>query len=247
MRTMKTILTGILLVSLILLNACKNDQETLEVLVITGTHDYNVAAFDTMFASFEGMECSIKEMGEDPGSLFDNPETFPYDAIVMYNYRQNLSEKHQKNLLSLLDKGVGLTVVHHAIAGFPNWIEYEDIIGATYVLEEQTRDSVFFPRPTWKHGVDMDIKVEDSEHPITDGISDFRIHDETYKSWVYHDNNHLLLSTDHELSNHQIAWTHETDHSKAFYIQLGHDEHAFTNEQFQKILSRGIKWTAGQE
>ena len=134
--------------------------------------------------------------------------------------------------------------MHHAIAGFPEWLEFENIIGATYVLEEETRGNKHYPRPKWKEGVDMKIKVEDLEHPITRGITDFTINDEAYKNWVYHDRNHLLLSTKNELSNRQIAWTLSSFGARIFYIQLGHGKDAYENENYRKLLQRGIAWTA---
>ncbi|MCP4312091.1 MAG: hypothetical protein GY790_12570 [Bacteroidetes bacterium] len=217
----------------------------MKVLVVTGTHEYNRVAFNTMMEGFHGMDCTIKEMEETPGSLFAQVEGFPYDAIVLYNFRQELNIEHQENFKELLRRGVGLTVIHHALAGFPGWVEYEDIIGATYVLQEQSRGEKHYPRPTWKHGVEMDIKVEDAEHPVCRGITDFRILDETYKSWVYHDGNHLLLSTDNELSNFQIAWTRSWSGARVFCIQLGHDEYTFEDKNYTELLRQGIQWTKG--
>ena len=144
-------------------------DETLKVLIVTGVHDFDTTAFHQLFDSFSGMDCTIKEMGKDPGELFEQVEEFSYDVIVLYNFKQNLSAKHRENFKLILKKGVGLVVLHHAIAGFPNWHEFEEIIGATYVLEEQTREGTFYPRPKWKHDVNMKINIEDSEHPITNG------------------------------------------------------------------------------
>lgn len=240
----KLLLTGILSIALLASPVHINCQESLKILVITGTHDYNKDAFNRMIESFQGMECSIMEMGSTPGSLFEQVEDFPYDAILMYNFHQTLSPRQQENFKDILGKGVGLSIVHHALIGFPAWIGYEDIIGATYVAEEQTRGTKHYQRPTWKHGVDIKIKVEDEKHPICSGIPDFIIRDETYKNWVYHEGNHLLLSTDNELSNPQIAWTRQAYGTRIFCIQLGHDEHAFQNDNYRKILKQGIEWTA---
>ena len=134
--------------------------------------------------------------------------------------------------------------MHHAIAGFPNWLEYEEIIGATYVLEEKDRDGKHYKRPEYEHDIDMEIKVMDKAHPITKGLSDFTIRDETYKYWVYHDGNHLLLSTDNELSNYQIAWTRLYKNTRVFFIQLGHDKYAFENKNYMQLLKQGIEWAA---
>ena len=36
------------------------------------------------------------------------------------------------------------------------------------------------PASTYKHDVDFKVHVEDPNHPVTHGIKDFAIHDETY-------------------------------------------------------------------
>jgi len=217
----------------------------LKVLVITGQHGYDKPAFNAMFSKFEGMQCTIREMGADPGPLFDETAGFAYNVIALYNFNQKMTDKQKANFLKLFDQGVGVVAMHHSIAGFPDWVEYENLIGATYVLKEQTRDGKHYPRPTWKHDVKMNIKVEDKEHPITKGVTDYTAHDETYQGWIYHAGNHLLLSTDNPISNPQIAWTVPHPHARVFFIQLGHDKHSFENENFLRLIRQGIIWAAG--
>ncbi|MDA3924771.1 MAG: ThuA domain-containing protein [Kiritimatiellae bacterium] len=239
--------TKILLLTAICCTLCTlsiSATEQIKVLVITGLHDYNKPAFNAMIKSFEGLECTIKEMNKNPGALFDNISKFPYDVIALYNFNQSMNDKQKVNFLKLFDQGVGLVAMHHSIAGFPDWIEYENLIGATYVLEEQDRASQHYSRPTWKHGVDMQIRIENKDHPITKGLENFSIHDETYKGWIYHDNNHLLLSTENKLSNTQIAWTVPHPNTRVFFIQLGHDQHAFQNKNYKQLITQGIQWAA---
>jgi len=242
----KCIITAYICFSVLFgINSCQKPSSTpLKVLVISGGHKYDKVEFNDIFKNLDNMNCTIEETEKDPGVLFEKVNDFPYDAIVMYNFKQSLSNQHRENFKAILNKGVGLTIIHHALCGFPDWHEYEDIIGATYVDEEQTRDGKRIPRPIWKHGVDMDITVEDSKHAITKGLSNIMIHDETYKGWIYHDGNHLLLSSENEHSNHQIAWTRLYNDSKVFCIQLGHDKYAYENENYRKLLEQGIIWTA---
>ena len=219
----------------------------IRVLVVTGQHDYNKPEFNAMFASFDGIDCTIREMQNNPGALFDEIENFPYDVVALYNFNQQMGDRQKANFLKLFDNGVGLVAMHHAIAAFPDWVEYEKLIGATYVLKAQTRDGRHYPVPAWKHGVDLTIRVEDREHPITRGMTDFVIHDETYKGWVYHGSGHLLLSTEQERSNPQIAWTVAHPKTRVFFIQLGHDQHAFRSENYRTLIRRGIQWAAAKD
>ena len=232
------------ILSILIISSVSLAADSIGVLVITGQHGYNKPEFNKMFEEFTGMDCTIKEMQKDPGVLFDDISDFPYDVIALYNFNQTMNDKQKANFLKLFDQGVGLVSMHHSIAGFPDWAEYEKLIGATYVLKEQTRKGKHYPRPKWKHGVDMQIKVEDKNHPITKTIEDFTIHDETYKGWIYHNTGHLLLSTDNKLSNKQIAWTVPHPKTRVFFIQLGHDQHAFQNENYRKLIQQSIHWAA---
>jgi uncharacterized protein len=228
-------------------NAQAADTSTpVRALVITGTHGYDKPQFNAMFGGLPGLDCTVKEAGKNPGVFFDQIDSWPYDVIVLYNYGQELSEAHRKNFIALLHRGVGLVALHHSIAGFPGWLEYEKIIGATYPLNEETRDGVKLARPTYKHGVTMRIHVEDPAHPILTGLGDFEIHDESYKGWVYHEGSHLLLTTDHADSNRQIAWTRTYGKARVFYLELGHDKLAYEKAQYQRLIRQGVLWAAAR-
>ncbi len=54
--------------------------------------------------------------------------------------------------------------------------------------------------------MDMNIKVADREHPITKDLSDFTIHDETYKGNWFAKDNHVLLTTDHPKNDSTVCW-----------------------------------------
>ena len=213
----------------------------LRVLVVTGGHGYDKKKFPKTFEGHDDIEFKIQG-----GSPFENISDWKYDAMVLYNFKQRISETQRANFLKLLKKGVGLVVMHHAIAAYPGWLEFEKIIGATYVLKAVERDGVKYARPVWKHGVDMKIHVEDPSHPITKGLADFEIKDETYKKWVYHSGNHLLLSTDNKLSNKQIAWTRFYGKARVFFIQLGHGPQAFSDKSYRRVIAQAIRWSAGR-
>jgi len=222
------------------------EAKKLKVLVITGGHGYDKKTFPKTFAAATDMDIKILDTSKKGGSaaVFEDISKWDYNVFVLYNFKQKITEKQRANFLKLLDRGVGLVSLHHAIAAYPGWIEYEKVIGATYVLKECVRDGVKYPRPKWKHGVDFKIHVEDPSHPIVKGIEDFEIHDESYKLWVYHEGNNLLLSTDQPLNNRQIAWTRMYKGARVAYIQLGHDKGAYGNKVYQQVVARSIRWVS---
>ena len=181
---------------------------------------------------------------QDHSEIFEDISDWQYDVLVLYNMSQKISEKRQQNFLKLLDDGVGLVVLHHAIAAFSDWREYRKIIGAKYWLEDTVEDGVEYKKCTWKEGVDMPLHVEDATHPIMAGITDFTIHDEVYKGYDLQPDNHLLLSCGLSNSQKEIAWTRAYGHAKVCLIQPGHGPEAHGDENYRRMVRQAIAWVA---
>jgi hypothetical protein len=84
--------------------------------------------------------------------------------------------------------------------------------------------------------------VADPNHPVTRGLSDFTILDETYGGFEVKPGSHILLTTEEPTSTRNIAWVKEYGRSRVVYIQLGHDHHAYENPNFRKLLAQAIRW-----
>ena len=166
--------------------------------------------------------------------------------IFLYNMRNKLTKTQGENFLKLLDKGVGLFVCHHAITGFQDWPGWPDLIGARYFLKNEMFRGQQGIRSIWKDDVDLKMHVEDPNHPITKGLKDYEICDETYGKWRYLPGNHLLISTRHKLSNDQIAWVRTENGRRVFVTQEGHGPLAWKNPGFRHMLNQGIRWAAGR-
>lgn len=117
------------------------DAEPLRVVVVTGGHGYEKEAFEDIFIQNTDIACTFYKL-QDDSELFEEISDWHYDVIVLYNMSRRISEKRQQNLLQLLDQGVGLVVLHHAIAAFSDWKEYRKIIGARYWLEDMEEDGI---------------------------------------------------------------------------------------------------------
>ncbi|MFX6326674.1 ThuA domain-containing protein, partial [Acinetobacter baumannii] len=70
--------------------------------------------------------------------------------------------------------------------------------------------------------------IVDAEHPITQGLGTFTVHDELYLFSDYDPARvHLLAQTESFDDNNSgpipIAWTREQGAGRVFYISLGHN------------------------
>ncbi len=203
----------------------------LEVLVISGGHPYSVKPFQAIFDHYKDMHCTFV-VEKNGGEAFDDIDHWPYDVIVLYDYLKKPSDKEWNNFLKLLDRGVGLTILHHAIYGYRIRPEYQKIVGVTSWLKGA------------KEGVEMSIHVEDPNHPITKGLKDFQIKDEIYEDYTVEPTMHALLTTETGDNGKVLSWVHTYRKSPVCYLQLGHGESAYVNESFIEYLGRAIRWTA---
>ncbi len=206
--------------------------------VVTGGHGFEEAPFFEVFRGHPDIH--FKQL--DEGSAFEDISQWPYDVIVMYNMSGGISETGRGNLMALLERGVGLVSMHHAIANYPDWPRYRDLIGAAYFRKPTEMDGKEYPRSEYTHDVDCEVEVVDKEHPITKGLEDFTIHDEVYRKWVAWPDNHVLLRTKHPESHEQIAWVRPYDDMRVCYIQLGHGPEAYANPSFRKLVAQAIRW-----
>jgi len=91
------------------------------------------------------------------------------------------------------------------------------------------RDGVRKERSKWLHDVTFPVRVADRNHPVTRGIADFEIHDETYILFDVHAGVTVLLTTDAPTSQPTLAWAKTYEAARVVYLQLGHDHLAYEN------------------
>ena len=224
-------------------------KEKIKIAVLTGTHKYNKKKFSNIFKSFNNIEFEILKKSMKEGKhIYDDIKDWPYDVLVFYNYRNILTGKQKKNFLKLTDKGVGLVILHHALMCYPDWPEFDKVAGARFYHKKHPRegDTHSLSKAGWKDPY-MKIHVEDPDHPITKGLSDFTVHDENYLNWGYFEGNHLLLSADSKENTKEIAYTRKYKNSKVCYIMLGHGPHksgpgCYEDKNFLLLLSNAIRW-----
>ena len=219
-------------------------DKPIKIVVVTGGHGYQKEPFVKMFQSFKGIEFVHHELPKNTCDVFEDVSKWDYDAIVLYNMSQPLTDKQKANFLSLLDKGVGLVALHHCIAAFETWDEYPKIIGGRYFRKQNKTRPAEQPLSKPTHGVMMDVKVVDTKHPVTAGVSDFTLKDETYQNQAFEKDNHILLTCDNPTSDKTIGWTRTYRASRVCYIELGHDGIAYADANYRKLLTNAIRWTA---
>ena len=205
----------------------------LQVLVLVGGHGFPEKPFHEIFDSFPDMKCTFVEE-KVGGEAFENIDAWPYDAIVLYNHNKNPPEKERENFLKLMDRGVGLVVLHHGLHGYRDWPEFQKIAGITSFVKDAKDD------------VDYKIHIEDPNHPIVKGMKDFAVKDETYKGNQADPTVHVILTTDEPTNTKAIAWVHTYRKSPVCFLQLGHGTSIYGQKEYRTLLGNAIRWSAGK-
>lgn len=213
------------------------------VLILVGGHGFDQTSFDKFWSGYDDIDSRIWQ--GSPYTAFDDISQFKADAIVMYNLSSGMTEKQKENFLKLLEGGVGLVVWHHALANCQDWPEFENIAGAKFWLQPGERNGVQVAR-SGTGGGKVKLHIENPNHPITKGLSDFEITDEPYNGQTFCDQIHVLVSTDHPQSDKAIAWTNRYGKARVFGYQSGHDAKVWTNDSFRRLMAQGIRWVAGR-
>jgi len=215
----------------------------LKVAILVGGHGYDKANFSKAWGGHEDIQCEVWK--GKPYSVFDDLDKFKYDVVLMFNLSSGITDKQKANFLTLLKKGLGVVVWHHALANCQDWPEFEKIAGCKFWMKAGMRDGKKIPKSGWTHD-DYTMHIEDASHPITKGLKDFKIHDESYYRQTWIKDIHVLVSTEHPKSDKPIAWTVNYKGARVFAYQGGHDAKAWTNPGHRQLLGNGIRWVAGR-
>ncbi len=94
--------------------------------------------------------------------------------------------------------------------------------------------------------VEFDFVIVAMDHPITAGLTDFKIFDEIYSDFRVQPDVTPLITRSHPKSGKPLAWTRTEGKSRVVFIQLGHGPTAYENPNFRQIVARSIRWAAKQ-
>ena len=215
----------------------------IRVLVVTGGHDFEKAPFFKLFQ--DNANITFQAVEHPRAHAFLKPDAAKqYDVLVLYDMWQDITDEAKADFVNLLKEGKGLLALHHCLASYQKWNEYARIIGGKYYLEKHTENGVEKPGSTYKHGVKFTVNIASRRHPITQGLRDFEIEDETYGLFEVGADVTPLLTTGEPTSARTIGWAHTYGKSRVAYLELGHDHLAYENPSYQRLLAQAIRWTA---
>jgi len=252
------------------------------VLLVTKGHPYERQPFYQIFDDMPDVDYTLVEQPA-ARALFSIEEGRAYDAYVLYDMpgiRFNPDrapdfleppDAYRRNFEALIQDGHGFVFLHHAIAGWPAWEGYAEIIGGRFLYMPASLRGIARQDSGYRHRVTHNVRVV-ADHPVTAGVpAEFAITDELYLYEVFEDDVQPLLRSDYDFTrdnfysatkavaerkmfnndgwthapgSNLIGWTKTMGKSRIVYLQCGDDPVAYANEAFRTLLRNAIAWVS---
>lgn len=209
----------------------------------------------------------LKDPKTDPNFI---PKFNKYDVVIS-NFGWKAAgwpETTQKALEEYMKAGGGFVSVHAADNSFPDWKEYNRMIGLGGWGDRNEKDGPYVyytnegelvrdnsPGSAGAHGPQhlIPITVRVSDHPITKGMSKvwMTTKDECYAKLRGPAENMTVLATGKDMSGKAPTDRHEPilmvlnyGKGRIFHTTLGHDDYSCEGVGFIVSLLRGVEWAA---
>ena len=215
----------------------------IKVLLITGGHAFETNQFYKVFEDAPDIILTTAENTRSNAPAYERGDLLSYDAVVLYDMPNAITEAQKAGFLSLFGHGVGLVVLHHALVSYQHWPEYERIIGGHYP-ESDGKSGTVTTEVGFKHGVEEQIVILAKNHPITTGMDDFTILDEIYWGFRVGADVTPLITTTQPKSGKPLGWYRTEGKSRVVYLQLGHDHTAYDNPNYRQLVACSIRWVS---
>jgi type 1 glutamine amidotransferase len=152
---------------------------------------------------------------------------------------ESIKPAQQARFHSLLARGTGLLVLHHALCAIQkSWPDYERIIGGLYPTDAAAKNVGY------RHDVDIPVVITNHDHPITRGLADFTVRDEIYWGFRVGADVTPLITTTHPESGKPLAWCRTEEKSRIVYLQLGHGLPCYDDPHYRELVARSLRWVA---
>jgi len=247
-----------------------------KALVVTGQNNHNWKASSPILKELlEQTGLFSVDMAISPDNKGDmntfEPNFSKYDVVVIDYNGKSWSDKTKEAFVNYVKNGGGVVSYHAADNSFPEWKEYNEMIGLGGWGGRNQKDGpyVYFNNEKMvidttagrggSHGKrqDFEIRIRNSEHPITKGLPSRWMHgsDELYSELRGPAKNMEILATAMSQKNAGGSGRHEPmlmtisyGKGRIFHTVLGHpDEHGGPSMQctgFIVTFQRGAEWAA---
>jgi uncharacterized protein len=216
------------------------------------------------------IEIKTEALPEPKADPYYQPDFSMYNVVISnFGWKAaDLPIATQKALEQFVNNGGGLVIIHAADNSWPEWLEFNKMIGlggwggrsekdGPYVYYNEENELI---RDTsagsgGHHGPQREYQVviKNDDHPITNGMPPVWLHtkDELYDQLRGPAENLNILATAYAdtlfggSGRHEpIIFTIDYGKGRVFHTPMGHDDYSFECVGFITTFKRGTEWAA---
>ena len=244
-----------------------DEKPMIQALIVDGQNNHNWKATTPILKkALESCGLFSVDVATTPqdGKLDDFKPEFSKYQVVISNYNgAPWPEATRKAFEDYVRNGGGFVSVHAADNSFPEWAEYNRMIG---VGGWGGRNEKWGPMLRFRNGaVEKDnraggggthgaffsfpLEIREPHHPITEGLPPLWMHtrDELYATLRGPAQNVTVLATaksDVSHENEPMLMVIRYGQGRVFHTTLGHNEESMKDVGFVATLDRGAEWAA---
>jgi len=184
-------------------------------------------------------EEDISAVRTDQGSILEPTRLAETDLVVFYcEGRWNgqdvasrrLTPEQEAELVGFVEKGGSFLGVHGATVFQEEYTLYPEMIGGRFVTHDKFAE---FP-----------VRIENREHPVTQGVADYSVKDEPYVVDRYPGSDVLLVG-EWDGEDHPLGWVKPHGKGRVCYLANGHDKQSLELPEVQRLIRNAARWCVG--
>jgi type 1 glutamine amidotransferase len=259
----------------------------LEIFVAVKGHPFDRNALEAMVV---GMSMEPTIVDQPAAAALLNPDAMArYDAILFYDmpgldFRAPAAERphfvepeqaFKAGFQALLDQGKGMVMMHHAIAGWPAWPFYNEVLGGIFLYKPTEILGRSRPESGYLGDVSYTARRAEGDHPVLAGLPEtFDLTDELYLGEIHAQAGIeplLYLDTpvdagrfrsalhavrgltdaeapwERSTLNPLLGWAKAARNSPLVYLQPGDSAATYADENYRLLLGNALRWVASPE